>query len=123
VAAAAIHHANVMGINPEILLGMGWIESRLNANAGKPTTKDGRVLSSAEGPWQIIDSPSTLAAIGITKDEKFDIEKGHSRHRPLYGSRYRVDEERRDHANARQVLHDVEPRGRSGQGDTDREPE
>lgn len=75
VAAAAIHHANVMGINPEILLGMGWIESRLNANAGKPTTKDGRVLSSAEGPWQIIDSPSTLAAIGITKDEKFDIEK------------------------------------------------
>jgi Transglycosylase SLT domain len=56
LATAIINHANKDNTVPASwLLGMNWIESKLNPNAPRPIGPNGQPLSSADGGWQITD--------------------------------------------------------------------
>lgn len=62
---ATLKHAPANGIDPKTAIAIGWIESRLNMDHGKPIGRDGRPMSSAEGGWQILD--------GVARDFKLSI--------------------------------------------------
>lgn len=67
---ATFRHATTTGFDPRVALGIGWIESRLNASHNGPIRKDGTRMSSAEGGWQILDG--VARDFGLTKEQKRD---------------------------------------------------
>lgn len=78
--STSVANAQAQGFDPRLLLGIGWIESRLNPNAGNPTKKDGTVMSSADGMFQVLggDNPTaaaTRAALGISRADVRDVDK------------------------------------------------
>lgn len=68
-----VNAANDAGVDPRVMLAIGWIESKLNPNAGKPIGKDGAPMSSAEGMFQVLSARDTLQELGISADQKFDV--------------------------------------------------
>lgn len=70
---ATLKYAPINGIDPRVGVAIGWIESRLNMNHGKPIGRDGRPMSSAEGGWQILDG--VARDFKLTPEEKRDPEK------------------------------------------------
>lgn len=78
--STTVANAQAAGEDPHFMLSLGWIESRLNPNAGMPTRKDGTVMSSATGMFQVLggdntDAAATRAAIGIQRGEEHDVAK------------------------------------------------
>lgn len=70
VADAARKYAPAAGIDPKVAVAIGWIESRLKADHGKPIGRDGKPMSSAEGGWQVIDG--TAKMLGIVDKTNMD---------------------------------------------------
>lgn len=70
---ATLKHASAAGFDPKVALGIGWIESRLDAGHKGPIRKDGTRMSSAEGGWQILDG--VARNFGLEKADKFDPDK------------------------------------------------
>lgn len=60
--------ADASGVPREVLLAIGQLESRLNANAPRPTRRDGTVMSSAEGGWQITDEMARILGVRNRRD-------------------------------------------------------
>lgn len=78
--STVVANAQAQGADPQLMLAIGWIESRLNPNAGRPTRKDGTEMSSAEGMFQVLagDNPTAEAtrnALGITRADVKDVDK------------------------------------------------
>ncbi|WP_072395464.1 hypothetical protein [Hyphomicrobium sp. CS1GBMeth3] len=78
--STTIANAQAQGADPQTILAIGWIESRLNPNAGRPTRKDGTQMSSAEGMFQVLagDNPTAEAtrnALGLTRADVRDVNK------------------------------------------------
>ncbi len=78
--STTITNAQAQGFDPSTMLAIGWIESRLNPDAGRPTRRDGTQMSSAEGMFQVLagDSSSARAtrdALGISKEDVRDVDK------------------------------------------------
>ena len=70
-ANAIVSEANAHGLDPNMMLGMAYIESRLNEKAQAPRFKDGRLMSTAEGGWQLTNEFKRV--LGVT--DKFDGEE------------------------------------------------
>lgn len=70
-----ILNAKAAGVDPAVMLGIGNYESRLNPAQGNPIGKDGKPMSSAVGMFQVIASPDTLAALGISEKDRYDVDK------------------------------------------------
>jgi soluble lytic murein transglycosylase-like protein len=51
--ASTITSAEAQGVDPNLILGIGYIESTLNPAQGNPIGKDGKAMSSADGMFQI----------------------------------------------------------------------
>lgn len=68
--AGIVDAANDNGLNPGFMLGVAQIESKVNPKAGMPTKRDGTVMSSATGMWQILAAPDTLGDLGISKEDR-----------------------------------------------------
>ncbi len=66
--------ASAAGVDPAALFAIGHIESRNQDNRGNPVI-NGRVASSAVGRFQVIRARSTLRGLGISEQDRFDINK------------------------------------------------
>jgi len=78
--STTITNAQAQGADPEMMLAIGWIESRLNPEAGRPRRRDGTEMSSAEGMFQVLAGDNRIAAatrnaLGIRREDVKNVDK------------------------------------------------